>query len=65
MTKNITVMKTLTLNVPPDTQTVTVHLQVEAQCTCASNQPPRPGSYVDTQPSQRQAAKIEAQGDGS
>lgn len=55
-------MKSLTFNVPKDTQTVNVHLQVEAQCICASNPIPRPGSYVDSQPSQRQAAKNAGQG---
>jgi hypothetical protein len=62
MTENTTVLRTLALNVPKDTQTVTVHLQIEVQCTCASKLSQRPGSYTDTQPSKGQGANDTAQG---
>lgn len=50
MMKDTNVMQTLTLNVPEDTREVTVHLQVDAQCKCASQPTLRPGSYVDAEP---------------
>jgi hypothetical protein len=53
MMENTNVMQTFTLNVPEDTHEVTVHLQVDAQCKCASQPTLRPGSYVDAEPSGR------------
>lgn len=56
MTKILTSTKTLTLNVPADGRAVTVHLQVEAECTCAASPSQRPGSYTDSQPPKRKVA---------
>jgi hypothetical protein len=55
MMESTNVMQTLSLNVPKDTHEVTVHLQVGAQCKCASQPTRQAGSYIDAEPPRRRS----------
>lgn len=48
MTENAILDKTLIIHVPENQQTVTLHLELEAKCTCGSRPNLRPGAYTDT-----------------
>ncbi len=50
MTENSILNKTLTISVPENQQSVTVHLEVDAKCNCGSKPSLRPGAYTDTEP---------------